>query len=154
MKKVHVILLLIVSVVNFAFVPKKGDAKQKDIDVFNAVFKNVENVKWFSWTGGHTVSFEKNGVSSQIGYDNNGNLVWSKRYFGEDLLPLNILLKIKAKYAGKDIVLVTEVVQDNELLYGVRLEDEKDTVVLEANGAGHIHVVQKFTKQRQAASKT
>jgi uncharacterized protein YxeA len=149
MKKIMVSLLAIVPLISFGFGTSTIDTKNKAVVAFNTVFKNAENAHWNKSAENYSVTFESKDVTSTIYYDNDGNITGSRRYYSEDRLPLNILLKIKAKYPARQIIQVTEVMEDDSILYGIRLEDEVFTIMLEVNSYGHIRQVLKYIRQKE-----
>ncbi len=131
----------------FGFINPGVNISPKALDAFNGNFNNVKNIKWVTGENTYTVYFEQNDIRTRIDYDKEGNFFSSMRYYGESNLPFNILLKIKEKYKGKIIKIVTEVIDQDRILYSINAEDEDNVLVIESDSNAHTHIVKKFKKQ-------
>ncbi len=56
-------------------------------------------------------------------------------------MPFNIFLKIKEKYKGKAIKIVTEVIEEDSTKYSINVEDEENVYVIESNSEGYLHII-------------
>lgn len=131
----------------FGFINPHINIPPKVLDAFTQNFNNVKNIKWVTGENTYTVYFEQNDSRTCIEYDKEGNFFLSTRYYGENKLPFNILLKIKEKYKGKTIKIVTEVIDKDRILYSINVEDEDNIYVIESDGNAYTHIVKKFKKQ-------
>ena len=132
---------------SFGFINPDINISPKVLDAFNQYFNNVKNIKWFSGENTYMVSFEQNNIRTRIDYDKEGNFLSSVRYYSENNLPFNILLKIKEKYKGKTIKIVTEVINQGSILYSINVEDEDTIYVIESDSDAYTHLVKKYKKQ-------
>lgn len=147
MKSFVSFFLVVCIFLSFAFGSQSMNASPKILKVFNQTFKNPRDVKWVSNGDEVTAEFVDNGIRTTITYDNNANFLSSRRYYGENNLPFNLLLKIRGKYNEKKIGIVTEVIEDGTITYSVNLEDEQDVYVIESDGNANIKLKLKFKKQ-------
>lgn len=115
--------------------------------IFNETFKDVKNVQWYVTDKTYSARFTTKNVITSITYNKDGKFVRSSRVAGQELLPLNVLLKIKEKYSGKTIKLVTEIVEGNELSYSLTIDDKDNCWIVEATALGDNKVLSKFAKQ-------
>ncbi|MEJ7680628.1 MAG: hypothetical protein WKG06_22795 [Segetibacter sp.] len=147
MKKIFSFFIAACIFLSFGFINPGINISPKVLDAFNEDFNNVKNIKWFTCENTFIVSFEQNNIHTRIDYDKNGHFLSSMRYYSENNLPFNILLKIKEKYKGKTIRIVTEVTDQDSILYSINVEDEENVYVIESNSGAFIHLVKKFKKQ-------
>ena len=144
MKKLLAILastLLVVSA--YALDP---NVNEKVLKSFNETFSAAEDVKWEEFQNYYTVSFKQSGIQSKVNYDHSGSMLSSLRYYGPQMLPLNIYNRVKKNYAKKEMFGVTEVTFSNEVVYYVKLQDDKTWITLKIDGVGNAEVVEKYKK--------
>lgn len=133
----------------FGFTSPNTNISQEVLDAFNKTFENVKDVKWFVVEDGYTAAFEQNDVRTMITYNKNGNFLSSRRYYGKEKLPFNILLQLSEKYKAKTIGIVTELVEHDSLIYSIDVEDEENIYVVESNGSNvPLHLRTKIKKQQ------
>ncbi len=147
MKKLFSFFILTGILSGFGFINPKINISSKALDSFNTDFNNVRNIKWFAGDNIYIVSFEQNDIRTRINYDKDGRFLSSVRYYTESNLPFNVLLKIKEKYKGKTIKIVTELIEDDMIRYSVNVEDEENIYVIESNSDANIHLERKYKKQ-------
>lgn len=147
MKKLSLFLVL-TFFLSASFKGREINTTNKVEAIFNETFKNVKNLHWYVTNDTYSARFASNDVIISITYDKDGKFIRSSRAGGEELLPVNILTKIKEKYRGKTIKLVTEIAEGAELLYSLTIEDEINSWIVEARPSGNNKVVSEFKKQR------
>jgi hypothetical protein len=131
----------------FAFSPsEKFTPTEKVLKAFTETFSGAEEVKWEEYSTYFTVSFINSGIRSKVNYDKEGNMLGSIRYYNPELLPLNILAKIKKENAKKSLFGVTEVTLGNEVTYYIKLEDAKTWTTLKVDASGNSVVFEKYKK--------
>jgi hypothetical protein len=121
---------------------------QKVIQSFNQTFPFAENVKWQEFTDRYSVHFKTGSVMTIANYDKDGNFLGATRYYGTENLPLNILCKIKKKYADKKIFGVTEISTEEIVDYYIKLEDDANWVTVKSDASGSFEIVEKYKKQQ------
>ena len=131
----------LIAATSFAFVPN-----DKVLRSFNTTFMNVDEVKWFDHADTYEVSFVQKGIRANVKYDLDGNFLSSTRYYKADDLPTSMLCKLNKKYAGKTIFGVTELTNNDEVNYYVKLEDEKNWLTIKISGNGHMELYEKYKK--------
>lgn len=136
-----------IGLLSFGFINPDTNATQKVLDTFNQSFNEVKNVRWINSNKEYTAIFQQDDIRTSMTYDKDGRFLFSRRYYNEDHLPFNLLLKIKEKYKGKTIKIVTEVIQDDTIMYSVNLEDEENLYYIESSSNTNIKVQSKFKKQ-------
>lgn len=142
MKKIIVALLIVASLPALA----TDSLGSKIIDKFIAAFPQATNVKWYTEGETTAVHYENNGITSNMWYDADGEVVKTRRYYQEkDLAPF-LKMKINQKYAGKEIFGVTEIGNRDGLYYVVTLQDAKCWLQVHVDASGDSHVVQKLKK--------
>src|SRR5689334_25119497 len=95
------------------------DPNEKVLKSFNETFASAEEVKWEEYPTYYTVSFVNAGIRSKVNYDLEGNMLGSIRYYNPQLLPLNIINKIKKENPKKKLFGVTEVTFGSDVVYYV-----------------------------------
>lgn len=143
MKKTLILsaLFALITVSTFAFVPN-----DKVLRSFNTTFLNVDEVKWFDHSDTYEVSFVQKGIRANVKYDLDGNFLSSTRYYKAEDLPTSILCKINKKYADKTIFGVTELTNNDEVNYYVKLEDAKTWITLKVTANGQMELHEKYKK--------
>jgi hypothetical protein len=105
---------------------------------FKETFPTATNAKWLKDANGYMVSFMQGSTLTRICYGNDGKFVSSLRYYGGKDLPTNILLSVKNKYEGKDIIGVTEYTNNDGAVYFIKLYDGKEYYAIKAYSDGSI----------------
>jgi hypothetical protein len=119
---------------------------EKVLKVFNATFLSPEQVRWSEYESYYDVSFVQSGIRSRVKYDKDGNFLSSLRYYSEEHLPLNVVSELKKKFADKKVFGVTELTNEDEVTYFVKLEDAKRWYTVKISGNGRILSTEKFWK--------
>jgi hypothetical protein len=119
---------------------------EKVLSAFNKSFKDAKEVVWSEYENFYEVKFTHNRVQAMISYDEEGNILRSRRYYFEDMLPLLIKAKIDKRYSDKKIYGITELASDAEVAYYIILEDDKNWLTVKSDSYGNMTVYQKFKK--------
>ena len=90
------------------------------------------------------MSFSQNDVLVKASYDRDGNLLNSIRYYKEQRLPLNILCKVKKENPNRNIEIVTEVSNEEGVVYFIQLKDKKGWTILKSDASGNLELTDKF----------
>ena len=122
------------------------DPNEKVLKSFNETFTGAEEVKWEEYPTYYTVSFVNSGIRSKVNYDLDGNMLGSIRYYAPQLLPLNIINKIKKENPKKKLFGVTEVTFGNDVVYYIKLEDDKYWTTVKVDASGNTKVFEKYKK--------
>ena len=143
MKKI-VLAVAFACVSAFAFAAPP--VSEKVLKIFQSVFPDVQNARWYENETHYEVYFEKMDMKCRIRYDLDGKVMRTIRYYEEKELPPFLRLKITQKYPGKQIFGVTEMSSENELTYHVVLQDKKHWYNITADATGQISQTDKFKK--------
>jgi hypothetical protein len=146
MKKIVAIILSITFLVNTAFAPVPFSNEERVLQVFNESFKNVQDLKWFNSGDSFTAYFTTNNIRTKITYDGSGRFQSSRRVVPLEYLPLNVVSEVKTKFCGKDIKEIVEFVEDNQVSYSIRIEDEINCWLIEALTNGDEKEIARFKK--------
>ncbi|MEO8822774.1 MAG: hypothetical protein ABI366_04305 [Ginsengibacter sp.] len=151
MKKLIILLFAAIgSTTIFATtVPKvEPDGLAKIERIFHHDFPEVNNSSITKAGNFYIVSFKKEANQSlcKVFYDKNGNTVQTIRYYEGDKLAPFIRSKIRSKYEGKSIFMVTEVASENEHYYEVMLQDAQSLWVVHAIDDGTMYIQKKFKR--------
>ena len=122
------------------------DPNERVLKAFNETFVNVEDVKWEEYPTYYTVSFVNAGIRSKVNYDLEGNMLGSIRYYSPQLLPLNIISKIKKENPKKKLFGVTEVTFGSDVVYYIKLEDDKFWTTIKVDTNGNTQLFEKYKK--------
>ncbi|MFN2439845.1 MAG: hypothetical protein ABR503_11650 [Chitinophagaceae bacterium] len=145
MKKIILsIATALFSVIAFAAAPVA--VNEKVLSAFKQSFKDAKEVAWSEYENFYEVKFIHNTVRSMISYDLEGNILQSRRYYQEDMLPLLIKAKINKRYNDKKIFGITEMASDSEVAYYIILEDDKNWLTVKSDAFGSLSVYEKFKK--------
>jgi hypothetical protein len=124
----------------------RADVSQKVLQSFHSVFSKASNIRWIEYADHYYVSFNQNDVIVRANFDMAGSLLNSIRYYREQQLPLNILCKIKKSYPSKVINNVTEVSNQEGIVYFIMLQDDKSWVKIKSDETATFEIVDKFKK--------
>jgi hypothetical protein len=124
-----------------------SDVNEKVLKTFKATFPNAQNVTWQTIAERYTAQFRQNGIQTIVNYDYEGNLLSATRYYGEDNLPINLIVTLNAKYPAKKIFGVTEVSTNDTIDYFIKLQDQTTWMTVKADAEGNTEVIEKFNKQ-------
>jgi hypothetical protein len=145
MKKIILsITAALFSLLTFATDPSA--VNEKVLTAFNKSFKDAKEVVWSEYENFYEVKFTHNTVQAMISYDEEGNILRSRRYYFEDMLPLLIKAKINKRYSDKKIYGITELASDAEVAYYIILEDDKTWLTIKSDSYGNMSTYQKFKK--------
>lgn len=133
--------LLVLAASCFADVPN-----EKVLKTFRTTFSRAQKVRWMEHTEFYDVSFVQLGIQTNVRYDKEGNFMNCTRYYSEQLLPANILCKLKAEHAGKKIFGITEVTTQDDIHYFVKMYDSKYWFNVKVDDSGSMEVVEKYRK--------
>ena len=141
MKKLTSIIgLCLLAVVAFA------DPNEKVLRSFKETFSAAQDVKWEEYSSHYSVSFSYSGIRSKVNYDMDGIMLSSIRYYDPALLPTNILNKLKREQSKRKLYGVTEVAVGDEVVYFVKLHDDKHWITLRIDAQGNSEVYEKYKK--------
>jgi hypothetical protein len=59
---------------------------------------------------------------------------------------VNIICKLRKKYADKKVSGVTEIISDENAEYYIKLEDATSWMTVKSNGLGNMEIVEKYKK--------
>jgi len=124
----------------------RAGVNEKVLQSFHRVFSDASNVAWSEFSDHFQASFRQNEMIIKVSYDKDGNMLSSMRYYKEQNLPLNVLYKVKKKYADKKIDVVTEVSNADGVSYVIQLEDEKGYTIIKSDDSGTLVPVDSFNK--------
>ncbi|HEY6978355.1 MAG TPA: hypothetical protein VH396_18785 [Chitinophagaceae bacterium] len=123
-----------------------ANVNEKLLYSFSRTFPSAENVKWSEDAIGYFVSFTQSGIPSKVAYDTKGNFLYAMRYYNEEGLPVSILLALKKKFTDKKISGVTESTTPDNIIYHVKLEDEKNWYTVGITTSGDSAIEEQFKK--------
>jgi hypothetical protein len=144
MKKLIYLAVLLTGLSASAATPPEISAKV--LKAFKETFVNAENVTWKEMDNSCQANFKLSEIQVRAVYDNDGNLLETVRYYGEQTLPPNILAKLKKRYAGKEVFGVTEISSENEVSYHITLKDEKHWYTIKSDPYANFQQTDKFKR--------
>ena len=103
---------------------EKTSINAKVISNFDKMFAGASNVIWSKEKNLNRVYFESNGKTTRATFNQKGQFLYSISTYGEQLLPKDILFRVKDTYYGKNIFGVTEVKAMDKTAYIIILEDK------------------------------
>jgi hypothetical protein len=142
MKTIIICLSMLFSLSAFA----APDSNQTVIKKFNETFPEAQNIKWYSAPNYYEVSFIDKTIPERVYYDLNGRVIRTIRYYDETKLNPFISQKIKERFRNKSIKSITELQEDDGILYQVILQDNKHLYVVNCNGSGEMYLQHKYIK--------
>ncbi|RYY57411.1 MAG: hypothetical protein EOO09_02845 [Chitinophagaceae bacterium] len=118
----------------------------KTMEKFRENFPHARKVKWYAEGDRTAVHFESGSVITNIWYNAEGEVIKTRRYYGEQDLAPYLKVKLSQKYPGKKIHGVTELSNANELFYVVTLEDANSWTQVRCETNGDMTRIQKLKK--------
>jgi hypothetical protein len=122
------------------------EISEKVLKAFRETFVNAESVVWKEMNNSVQANFKLSEIQVRASYDNDGNLLETIRYYGEQNLPPNILAKLKKRYAGKEVFGITEITSENEVSYHITLKDEKNWYTVKSDPYANFQLTDKFKR--------
>jgi hypothetical protein len=144
MKKLIYLAVLLTGLSAAATTPPEISAKV--LKAFKETFGSPDNVTWKEMDNSCQANFKISEVQVRASYDNEGNLLETVRYYGEQTLPPNILSKLKKAYKDKEVFGVTEISSDNDLAYHITLKDEKHWYTIKSDPYANFQQTSKFKR--------
>ena len=140
-KMIALVSACLITVASFAF-----DPNTKVLKAFSETFGTATNVKWQEFNDYYSVSFTSHGTLSRVRYDLDGNILSSTRYYEPSQLPLNILTRLKKENPSRELFGVTEITVDEQMIYLVKMFDNKHWITLSVDSDGNSYVYEKYKK--------
>jgi len=122
------------------------EVNEKVLKAFNETFMKATDVVWNEMQNFYEARFKQSEIITRAVYDTEGNLLRTTRYYSQENLPINILTKLKKKFAGKSIYGVTELSTEEEVSYHITLQDEGNWYQVTADNYGNLELSKKFKK--------
>ena len=126
--------------------PTPTDVSEKVIKIFKATFTTAQDVKWTEYEDKYAVSFSMDGIQSKVTYDKDGNMLSSLRYYTPERLPVNIFSRLKKKYDDRTLFGVTEMTNDQEVTYYVKMYDAKNWYTIKVDAGGSMELYEKLKR--------
>lgn len=117
---------------------------KKVIASFNQFFPAAENVKWHTAPTFYEASFMRNNIRHMVYYDLDGNMYRLIKFYDESKLDPFLAQKIRRKYHDKKIMGVTEMQEDDNVVYQVVLKDPKHLYIVDSDRYGNLTLKNKF----------
>jgi len=131
-----------------AFANDPSEVSEKVLKAFRETFTEARQVSWQESNDNYTVRFMQKSVRYIVYYSREGVITHSMRFYLPDLLPVNILKKIKSSYKNKTPYGVTEITNDGTIAYFVKMEDSTYWYTIKFNAYGDGELYEKFKKQQ------
>jgi hypothetical protein len=144
MKKLIICLCLFAAIGAAATTPP--EVNEKVLKAFKETFIKAEDVVWHESQTTYEAHFKQSEIVTRAIYDTEGNLLRTTRYYTEEHLPVNIIMKLKKKYDGKTVFGVTESSSEDQVTYSIVLQDEKNWYIVTADNQGSLELSTKFKK--------
>ena len=142
MKKMMIIAcLFIVCSASFA-----GTVNEELKKVFAKTYPDAQGVSWTEQKNGNLVYFNRKDISYRVMYDDNGDVVFSIKYYGEDNLSPLIMNRVKKAYPDYKIHSIVEKASESNVEYHIVMEGTKKLVTLKADPLGNFEIESKMDK--------
>lgn len=119
----------------------------KLVEKFKSTFPNAKSVKWSDDKEGYFVSFYEDENFEKVLYNKDGDFICSWKYSQGTHLPTNIIMTLNKKFGGSKIVGATELTQQNNTTYEIKIEKGDKLYNLDMLADGSIIKEQKFINQ-------
>jgi hypothetical protein len=122
------------------------EVSEKVLKAFEQTFVSATDVVWHERENTYEARFKQSAIVTRASYDKEGNLLYTTRYYGEEMLPINVLTKLKKKFAGKTVYGITESATENDVNYHIVLQDENNWYIVKADSVGSMELFKKYRK--------
>ena len=131
-----------------AFANDPSEVSEKVLKAFRETFTEASQVSWQESNDNYAVRFMQKEVRYIEYYSKEGVITHSMRFYQPGLLPVNILKEIKNSYKNKSPYGVTEITNNGEVAYFVKMEDAKYWYTVKFSAYGNSELYEKFKKQQ------
>lgn len=90
---------------------------------FKTRFTSITTDKWLKLDNGYLAKFVSDGIPNQVYYNNNGAFIIRTRYFTVHTMPASLKQLVKERFAGYNIVMVTEVADETNSYYRINIKN-------------------------------
>jgi len=145
MKRIIYLAFLLTGFVAVA-APAPSEVNEKVLQAFKQTFTAAQNVTWHEYDGYTQANFDVEKVQVRAQYASDGKLIRTIRYYSEKELLPNIVVKLKKKYAGKEIAGVTESTSDDDVSFVVNIKDQNHWYIVKSDVYGNLQQTEKFKR--------
>lgn len=115
-------------------------------EVFSRTFPQASDIQWQQKEHTYTGSFKEDSILYVLDFDSDGNLLSSVKRSDEKGLPVNLLYNFKRKHKGKEIVTVSQMINEEGTQYYITAQDENFIYWFKGNTYAEISLDQKLPK--------
>ena len=128
-------------------VTASANVSKKVAEVFNATFKDAQNVQWTKLNKDFLAQFITADLKNRVLFHKNGEIVYHLKYGHENNLPQEVRKLVKSQYDYVDfnIINAINVLQDRRNIWVVNLEDNKKLIIVRVED-GEIEEVSNMNK--------
>lgn len=123
------------------------NVSKKVAEVFNATFKDAQDVQWSKLNKDFLAQFITADLNNRVLFHKNGEIVYHLKYGHENNLPQEVRKLVKSQYDYVDfnITSAINVLEDKRNIWVVNLEDNKKYVIVRVED-GEIEEVSNLNK--------
>ena len=148
MKKITLVLTTLMFLTIASFAKDAKDVSTKVKASFEKIFSAAYDIKWERSNKSYLATFKMDGQNVSALYNEEGELKRSSRSLSLSHLPLKVLTALQERYEGYDIDnTVSEVFENNETNYYIKVENRKHKIILVADASGSFMVEDKVKKK-------
>lgn len=119
---------------------------ERVLKAFKETFKQAKDITWHDYTDYFQANFRQDEIQIRAQYADDGTLIKTIRYYGEEQLLPNIVAKLKRKYSGKEIQGVTETTSNDEVSFVINLKDNDHWYIVKSDMYGNLEQADKFKR--------
>ena len=123
MKKLFLVAGLMAGMIAFASPVPEPTARV--LKAFKETFGAAKDITWHEYNDFIQANFHQNEIQVRAQYADDGTLLKTIRYYGENNLQPNIVAKLKKKFKDKEIFGVTETMCAEEVSFTINLRDSE-----------------------------
>ena len=147
MKKFILVCLVTCTASAPVFAAPASVVTEKVLKVFRDAFPEVKQPTWYNFDNYYEVYFTNaDNTSCRIDYSPDGIVLSTTRYYTSQHLSPVIRAKVNEKYPGKKIFGITEVSNNDTMIYHIVLEDDKNWLNIQSDAIGNITLEKKLVK--------
>ena len=142
--------LFLIAAIAFGFAAQAStppaEVTERILKAFKETFKAATDITWHEYSDYYQANFRVAEVQIRAQYSDDGTLLKTIRYYGEDQLLPHIVAKLKSKYRGKIIHGVTETTSDSEVSFVINLKDKEHWYTVKSDAYGNLEQTAKFNR--------
>jgi hypothetical protein len=145
MKKL-LIIAAVISTLSAAATNTPEAVTDRVLKAFKETFREARDITWHNYPEYYQANFKQAEVQIRAQFSDDGTLLKTIRYYGEEQLLPNVVARLKKRYAGKEIYGVTETSSNDDVNFVINLRDDDHYYIVTSDVFGNLQQTDKFKR--------